>query len=627
MTTLPDDADNRGISRINEVLAAAISHAPVKDTGKDSYQTLCPSHPDKNPSLSITLGSNEKILIKCHAGCDYRSVLEAYGLPTTILFPPNDPIPRLTPVRALPNSSSPKVTARYEYLDKAGDVAYRIKRLEPKTFLAEPRGLSQDDRVLYRLPQLLEAAASEVTIYVAEGERDIDRLVQEGHVATTNPFGAASWLPRYGQYFAGAKRVEIIADHDEAGAKWAKSVAESLAGIVEDVTLWVYNSGKKGADVSDLFDAGLGLADLVPLELSEIPLDLQTIEGAREARIREIDLGLVSEQGLAEMTPPSDPLVQGVINQASTILLYGASGSGKSYAALDLAYSIACLNSWHSHPVAKSGVMIIPNERRRTWARRAEAWRKHHKVEKIPENVHYLPLRNRARLEPLDADAIVEACLTREIKLVIFDTLRASTDGNENDSDAWVTVEQSMARCTDAGIAVMVIHHTGKDPTKGARGSSAIYATVDTAIFVSSKAGTITLSDRAPSGKQADELSPDGLSETFRLFSVEGTTDDFGMTQAVLLPSKSGLSDKELDLERKIYLVDEVVRSLDLGKGSTQVAIRSEYNRIAGERKMPLETNDSTFRRLIEKAIGLNLISQEKKGKPIFTVMADDYDD
>ena len=350
MTTLPDDANNRGISRFDDFLAVAARFGRVKRDGNKA-QAVCPAHPDKNPSLSITFGSNEKILVKCHAGCSYESIIRAYGISETILFPPNDPIPRLTPVRALPNSSSPKVTARYEYLDKAGDVAYRIKRLEPKTFLAEPRGLSQDDRVLYRLPQLLEAAASEVTIYVAEGERDVDRLVQEGHVATTNPFGAASWLPRYGQYFAGAKRVEIIADHDEAGAKWAASVVDSLAGIVEDVTTCVYNSGKKGADVSDLFDAGLGLADLVPLELSEIPLDLQTIEGAREARIREIDLGLVSEQGLAEMTPPSDPLVQGVINQASTILLYGASGSGKSYAALDLAYSIACSDSWHSPSV------------------------------------------------------------------------------------------------------------------------------------------------------------------------------------------------------------------------------------------------------------------------------------
>jgi len=37
----------------------------------------CPAHNDKNPSLSIATGRNDKLLLTCHAGCDFRDILNA----------------------------------------------------------------------------------------------------------------------------------------------------------------------------------------------------------------------------------------------------------------------------------------------------------------------------------------------------------------------------------------------------------------------------------------------------------------------------------------------------------------------------------------------------------------------
>ena len=37
----------------------------------------CPAHNDKNPSLSIGTGRNGKLLLTCHAGCDFRDILNA----------------------------------------------------------------------------------------------------------------------------------------------------------------------------------------------------------------------------------------------------------------------------------------------------------------------------------------------------------------------------------------------------------------------------------------------------------------------------------------------------------------------------------------------------------------------
>lgn len=39
----------------------------------------CPAHEDRNPSLSLSDGDNGRLLLKCHAGCDYRAVTAALG--------------------------------------------------------------------------------------------------------------------------------------------------------------------------------------------------------------------------------------------------------------------------------------------------------------------------------------------------------------------------------------------------------------------------------------------------------------------------------------------------------------------------------------------------------------------
>lgn len=52
------------------------------------YVALCPAHDDRNPSLSIAQGDDGRILLHCHAGCDFNKVLMALGLSARDLFPP-----------------------------------------------------------------------------------------------------------------------------------------------------------------------------------------------------------------------------------------------------------------------------------------------------------------------------------------------------------------------------------------------------------------------------------------------------------------------------------------------------------------------------------------------------------
>lgn len=54
----------------------------VKRYGSSQWQALCPSHPDKNRSLSIAQ-AGDRLLLHCHAGCAFSDILKAIGVSHT----------------------------------------------------------------------------------------------------------------------------------------------------------------------------------------------------------------------------------------------------------------------------------------------------------------------------------------------------------------------------------------------------------------------------------------------------------------------------------------------------------------------------------------------------------------
>ena len=52
----------------------------VRKIGEKKWTAQCPAHDDRSPSLSIRECDNGKILVYCHAGCDYKAILAAVCL-------------------------------------------------------------------------------------------------------------------------------------------------------------------------------------------------------------------------------------------------------------------------------------------------------------------------------------------------------------------------------------------------------------------------------------------------------------------------------------------------------------------------------------------------------------------
>src|SRR5262249_29612975 len=116
-------------------------------------------------------------------------------------------------------------------------------------------------RVLYRLPELLQAE----TVYIVEGEKDVENLRAIGLTASCNPGGAGKWRQEYADCFKADQFIVIIPDADEPGRNHAQQVAATLSGKVASVKILELPNLTPKGDVSDWLAAGATRTDLEAL--------------------------------------------------------------------------------------------------------------------------------------------------------------------------------------------------------------------------------------------------------------------------------------------------------------------------------------------------------------------------
>lgn len=268
----------------------------VKRSG-GGYSARCPAHEDKNASLSVKQGDNGGIVLHCHAGCTPEQVVGALGLSMQDLFPDGDrprldrrqehrtrqpakPEPKEKPKREWVNGGKP--VARYAYTDAQGKELAAKRRKEywdvyPDGSKKRGKDLRWEHAIPagvivppYRLPELLGAD----TVFLCEGEKDVDNLRAQGLAATCSPNGAGTgnkWRDTYTPYFAG-KTVYILQDNDEVGKKFAQYEAEKLSPVAQEVKVLDLTALWPGlpehGDISDVMEhlgATQALADLLEL--------------------------------------------------------------------------------------------------------------------------------------------------------------------------------------------------------------------------------------------------------------------------------------------------------------------------------------------------------------------------
>lgn len=181
--------------------------------------------------------------------------------------------------------------------------------------------------------------------------------------------------------------------------------------------------------------------------------------------------------------PPLPWCIKGLLPGRGLGAIYGPSGSGKSFFVLDLLAKLTTGKKFFGYKVKPCPVVYVALEGQGGIKKRIQAWQKHHK--------HQLPKTFRVIFDEFsllnsDASKLAEAINVKGLHggVIVIDTLnQAAPEADENKSQDMGVIlanAQQLQRLTDS--LVILIHHTGKDASRGLRGHSSLLAAIDVAI-------------------------------------------------------------------------------------------------------------------------------------------------
>jgi len=186
--------------------------------------------------------------------------------------------------------------------------------------------------------------------------------------------------------------------------------------------------------------------------------------------------------------PSPEWIVKGVLPRAGLCVLFGESGSGKSFVVLDIAMAICQGQAWRGRRVRQGRVVYVCAEGAGGFRNRVQAYAQVHGVDLADVPLDVIP--DQPNLLQRD-DALALARAIGPAAVVIVDTLAQTTPGaNEN---AGEDMGKALAHCAGlhraTGALVVLVHHSGKDASKGARGWSGLRAAADAELEVLKMAG------------------------------------------------------------------------------------------------------------------------------------------
>jgi hypothetical protein len=182
-----------------------------------------------------------------------------------------------------------------------------------------------------------------------------------------------------------------------------------------------------------------------------------------------------------------EPLIDGAINQGSVHAFYGATGVAKTFSVVDMALCVADGRPWFNRETECAAVLWVAAEDAPGVKLRVMAWCQHHKVD--PAGMPFQLIEG--NLFNLHHSTTIEAILTagRELLaasglahlLIVIDTLARATPGVDENSgkDASATTAAFDRLRLQLPCTLAIIHHTGKDETKGLRGHSSLGQGID----------------------------------------------------------------------------------------------------------------------------------------------------
>lgn len=296
-------------------------------------------------------------------------------------------------------------------------------------------------------------------------------------------------------------------------------------------------------------------------------------------------------------------IIKGLMPQAELVVMFGESGSGKSFVALDMACAIAQGKAWRNLKTRQGRVVYIAAEGGGGFRNRLSAYQHHNKVDldQLPFGIIHAAPNFLQKTDAVDvAKAIVAA---GKCDVVIVDTFAQVTPGaNENAAE---DIGKALAHCKGihraTGAVVVLVHHAGKDTSKGSRGWSGLRAAADAEIeVVRTVAGRyIRVSKQKDGDDQGEwgfdlEVVPIGLDE-------DGDVIDSCVVVEAAVPTmgKHGKTKKLGEWEQMVY---DVVSEFALAQ-SEGIEMTAVLDEVIERRPKPENGKRDTRRQLARRAL------------------------
>lgn len=322
---------------------------------------------------------------------------------------------------------------------------------------------------------------------------------------------------------------------------------------------------------------------------------------------------------IPEFVASSSPqwIIKDVLPQAALAVIFGESTSGKTFFAIDMVGAVARGVEWRGKKVMQRNVVYICAEGVAGFRNRVRSYVSHHAVDGADLPLRVIPdAPNFMKTDDIvDVLASLRAC--GDVGVIVVDTFAQVMPGaNENSGE---DVGKAIYHCQQlhrqTGALVVLIHHAGKDASKGARGWSGLRAAADAEIeitrFESDRMATIT---KLKDGEDGTELG-------FRLkpWTTDTADDDGEVVMSCVVEHvagavkvRKGKREPKGDIER---IVARVFEDLELADAIVPYhELKTEtVNRIPHDTDKE-DRRGERVRRAIDSLIARNYIERHEHG-------------
>lgn len=288
--------------------------------------------------------------------------------------------------------------------------------------------------------------------------------------------------------------------------------------------------------------------------------------------------------GDAARMPGVEWVIPGAVQHGELTSLYGGRGSGKSLVALDMGLRRSKGLSWHGQDVDRGRTLFVALENVHAMPDRLKYWEERF-GQADPEWFRWMrePVRvsNHTSVTRLAATALAMP----SPPLLIVDTQqRFEVPWNENATQDMAAMVEIIDRFVGEGIvdAFVLVHHSGKRASSGARGSVVIEASATSLLKVSKTRSLVTL--------EAEKVNngPEGWSVRWNI-EADPDPDAHGATVVPTLPDPT--SNGQLDPADEIGLEQAILEVIDAHPdGLSKGAVVDAVGRNEGQVRSLLDT-------------------------------------